>query len=220
MAASGRPAGRAGSIDANFTAGLTEPVTPQDVAALFAVLPNTGIGYDRWVRIAFACWAVVYQSNDPDAEQIVHDSFVEWSLAYPHASRGDRDWVDPEKTWKSTRKVRDIGDTIFVNLARSIDFWLPSRVAASTSYGLSASGSSVAAPSARTAMPAGALLLKRIRAHHRLALCRGRLEAERTVYRILIAEPPQSVLAVIGKVVRFMLDRDTTRRRSSLLSIA
>ena len=70
---------------------------PQDVAALFGVLPNTGIAYDRWVRIAFACWVVVYQSDDPDAERIVREAFVEWSLTYPHAAVGTANSVDPEK---------------------------------------------------------------------------------------------------------------------------
>ncbi len=122
----------AGITEPQLHCRLTEPVTPQDVAALFAVLPNTGIGYDRWVRIAFACWVVVYQSTTrtPSGSSTTPSSN---GRSHIRARRGDRGWVDPEKTWKSTRKVRSIGDATFVVLARQIGFWLPSRVTSAAS---------------------------------------------------------------------------------------
>jgi hypothetical protein len=198
------PDDMAGTADlTNCAVRLTVPVLPADVAALLAIFPNTGIDYDSWIKIAFACWAVVHQSADPDAERIVHDAFVTWSLAYPEARRGDRGWINPEKVWKSTRKVRAIGDATFVILARSIVFQLPSRVTSAASV----FGEVRLPTGAGTAVvPGGEVLLKRIRAHHRVALGRGRLEAERVIYRLLLAEPPDNVRPVLGQIINFMLE--------------
>jgi hypothetical protein len=187
----------------NCAVRLTVPVLPADVAALLAIFPNTGIDYDSWIKIAFACWAVVHQSADLDAERIVHDAFITWSLAYPDARRGDRGWIDPEKTWKSTRKVRSIGDATFVILARQLGFQLPSRVTSAASV----FGEVRLPTGAGTAVvPASEVLLKRIRAHHRIALGRGRLEAERVIYRLLLAEPPDNVRPLLGQIINFMLE--------------
>ena len=105
--------------------------------------------------------------------------------------------------WKSTRKVRSIGDATFVILARQLGFQLPSRVTSAASV-----FEEVRLPTGTgtAVVPAGEVLLERIRAHHRIALGRGRLEAERTVYRLLLAEPPDNVRPVLGQIINFMLE--------------
>ena len=75
------------------------------------------------------------------------------------------------------------------------DRFLAAEPRALTQYGLRCAAFT---PSSQPPVPRGyalksSALASQARPHtHRLALCRGRLEAERTVYRLLLAEPPRT----------------------------
>ena len=208
-----RPSGRQGGkrlVD-NFTAGLTQPVTPQDVVALLDVMPNdpSKIDYGRWVRIAYACWFVVHQSGDPDAKEIVHEAFVNWSLTYPHAPPAIASGRTP-RGCGSLRASRGNSPT------RSSSTWPGDRFLVAEPPGHYRYGRFRFGPIFSSTSPqqadAGASLLKRVKAHFRLARrSRGLLDAQRTVYRLLLAEPRENVLPMLGKIVRFLLTENVER---------